>query len=68
MRELRPSRETPDAMTTRKDFLRGQRIDPKPLTGRETIPELVDNAFLAYNAGRWPRVAGCSRSACWRTT
>jgi len=37
---------------TRKDFLRGQRIDPKPITGRETIPELVDNAFLAYNAGR----------------
>ena len=37
---------------TRKDFLRGQRIDPKPITDRETIPELVDNAFLAYNAGR----------------
>ena len=39
-------------MTTRKDFLRGQRIDPKPITGRETIPELVDQTFLAYNAGR----------------
>src|SRR5437016_6200840 len=39
-------------MTTRKDFLRGQRIDPQPITGRETVPELVDNAFLAYNAGR----------------
>src|SRR5437667_8438701 len=37
---------------TRKDFLRGQRIDPKPISGRETIPELVDQAFLAYNAGR----------------
>ncbi|HMC19610.1 MAG TPA: deoxyhypusine synthase [Gemmatimonadales bacterium] len=37
---------------TRKDFLRGPRIDPKPITGRETIPELVDHAFLAYNAGR----------------
>ena len=37
---------------TRKDFLRGQRIDPEPITGRETIPELVDHAFLAYNAGR----------------
>ena len=37
---------------TRKDYLRGQRIDPKPITGRETIPELVDHAFLAYNAGR----------------
>jgi deoxyhypusine synthase len=39
-------------MTPRKDFLRGERIDPRPITGRETIPELVDNAFLAYNAGR----------------
>src|SRR5919198_364373 len=37
---------------TRKDLLRGARIDPKPITGRETIPELVDQAFLAYNAGR----------------
>ena len=37
---------------TRKDLLSGQRIDPKPITGRETIPELVDHAFLAYNAGR----------------
>src|SRR5947208_10247073 len=39
-------------MTTRKEFLRGPRIDPRPITGRETVPELVDNAFLAYNAGR----------------
>src|SRR5919109_1370428 len=37
---------------TRKDLLRGARIDPQPITGRETIPELVDHAFLAYNAGR----------------
>src|SRR6266542_2057449 len=39
-------------MTTRKELLRGRPIDPKPITGRETVPELVDNAFLAYNAGR----------------
>src|SRR5467141_318193 len=26
--------------------------DALPITGRETIPELVENAFLAYNAGR----------------
>ena len=39
-------------MTSRADFLRGARIDPRPITGKETIPELVDNAFLAYNAGR----------------
>jgi len=37
---------------TRQDFLRGPRIDPKPLSGRETVAQLVDGAFLAYNAGR----------------
>jgi len=39
-------------MPAREDFLRGPRIDPGPITGRETVPELVDNAFLAYNAAR----------------
>lgn len=37
---------------TQSDFLRGPRIDPPPITGEETVAELVDNAFLAYNAGR----------------
>ena len=39
-------------MTTRKEFLRGPRIDPRPITGKESVADLVDNAFLAYNAGR----------------
>ncbi|HUL02698.1 MAG TPA: deoxyhypusine synthase [Gemmatimonadales bacterium] len=39
-------------MTAKHPLLRGARIDPRPITGAETIPELVDNAFLAYNAGR----------------
>jgi deoxyhypusine synthase len=33
-------------------FLRGQAISPTPITGRETAAELIDNAFLAYNAAR----------------
>ena len=33
-------------------FLRGRRIDPAAITGRETVADLIDNAFLAYNAGR----------------
>ena len=37
---------------TQNEFLRGQRISPKPVTGKETVADLVDNAFLAYNAGR----------------
>jgi deoxyhypusine synthase len=32
--------------------LRGRRIDPAPITGQETVADLIDNAFLAYNAGR----------------
>jgi deoxyhypusine synthase len=34
------------------EYLRGQRIDPAPIDGRETAADLIDNAFLAYNAGR----------------
>jgi deoxyhypusine synthase len=33
-------------------FLRGSRINPQAITGKETVAELIDNAFLAYNAGR----------------
>ena len=32
--------------------LRGRRIDPHAITGDETVADLIDNAFLAYNAGR----------------
>src|SRR6059036_1152900 len=39
-------------MSKRTDYLRGAAISPKPITGKESLPELVDNAFLAYNAGR----------------
>src|SRR3989442_11081200 len=37
---------------TQNEYLRGPRINPKPVTGKETVADLVDNAFLAYNAGR----------------
>jgi deoxyhypusine synthase len=33
-------------------FLRGRRILPKPITGKETVEQLIDSAFLAYNAAR----------------
>ncbi len=32
--------------------LSGRAIDPRPITGRESLPELVTHAFTAYNAGR----------------
>jgi deoxyhypusine synthase len=33
-------------------FLQGERILPKPITGKESLPDLVDQTFLAYNAAR----------------
>ena len=39
-------------------FLRGRRIDPKPIDGKIKLTDLVDEAFIAYNAARL-------REACW---
>ena len=39
-------------MTHKHDFLGGGAIDPKPVTGSMTVADLVDSAFLAYNAAR----------------
>ena len=36
----------------RSKFLRGKRIDPAPIHAKTSIAELVDEAFLAYNAAR----------------
>jgi deoxyhypusine synthase len=33
-------------------YLQGPAINPAPITGRETAADLIDRAFLAYNAGR----------------
>jgi deoxyhypusine synthase len=42
-------------------FLRGRRIDPRPITRTTKLVDLIDNAFLAYNAARL-------REACWLFT
>ena len=39
-------------------FLRGRRIDPTPINRRTKLVDLVDSAFVAYNAARL-------REACW---
>lgn len=40
-------------MTTKpSDYLRGAKINPKAITGNESLVDLVENAFLSYNAGR----------------
>ena len=33
-------------------YLRGPKIQPPPIRGGEAVADLIDNAFLAYNAGR----------------
>ncbi|MBL8981141.1 MAG: deoxyhypusine synthase [Gemmatimonadetes bacterium] len=33
-------------------FLRGQRIMPRKITGKERIADLIEGTYLAYNAGR----------------
>ena len=39
-------------------FLRGRRIDPKPITRTTTLVDLVENAFVAYNAARLREACG----------
>lgn len=38
-------------------FLRGQRIDPRRIDGTETVAQLIEGTFLAYNAGRMREAA-----------
>lgn len=42
-------------------FLRGRRIDPAPITSETKLADLIDSAFVAYNAARL-------REACWLFT
>ena len=37
---------------TASRFLKGSRIDPRPIDGRESVADLIDETFLAYNAAR----------------
>ncbi len=49
------ARESGGAVHTsheRSRFLAGARIDPKPITGRESAADLIDATFAAYNAAR----------------
>ncbi len=47
MSESRPKNDSP--------YLSGDVIQPPPLTGDTRVADLVDSAFLAYNAGRLQR-------------
>ena len=47
---VRSAPTPPHAPSTR--FLRGEKISPNPISGSESAADLIDNAFLAYNAAR----------------
>jgi deoxyhypusine synthase len=39
-------------MAQPRRFLQGRRIDPRPIDSSDSVVELIDNAFLAYNGAR----------------
>jgi len=50
----KPAAKAPAKAPPRKQsrYLGGARIDPRRITGAETVTELIDGTFLAYNAAR----------------
>src|SRR6266852_9862713 len=40
----------------KKQYMSGKRIMPKNLTGKEKLPYLIDEVFLAYNSARLKEV------------
>src|SRR5689334_18510963 len=55
-REAAPAAKS--ASHSRSKFLRGDRIEPRAITGTESTADLIDNAFLAYNAARLREACG----------
>jgi deoxyhypusine synthase len=41
-----------DTKVRKRNLLSGKAISPRPIQGDESVADLVDDAFLAYNAGR----------------
>ena len=62
------------ARSEAEDMTRPSRLSSGPadrsaaITGRETVADLIDNAFLAYNAGRLREGCPLSPSGCWSPT
>jgi deoxyhypusine synthase len=48
--DIHAGTDRPDGPRSR--LLSGGRIDPRRIDGRETVPDLIDGTFLAYNAAR----------------
>jgi deoxyhypusine synthase len=56
--EAREREGAATATQEKSKYLRGPRIDPKPIDGSESAADLIDNAFLAYNAARLREACG----------
>ena len=56
------------ACPNRDRYMSGTRILPKNITGREKLPDLVDEVFLAYNSARLREVCQLflRNFSCWR--
>ena len=50
--EAREAKSAKVETTAQSSFLRGRKIDPRKLDGRESVVDLVDGAFQSYNSGR----------------
>jgi deoxyhypusine synthase len=50
--EAREAKSAKVETKAKSSFLRGRKIDPRKLDGRETVVDLVDGAFQSYNSGR----------------
>jgi deoxyhypusine synthase len=44
--------------TTCNKYLAGTRIDPRPVKKNQTVVDLIDSSFMAYNAGRLREACG----------
>lgn len=50
--ERREAKGVPSGKGARNPFLRGARINPRVIDGRESVVQLIDGTFQAYNSGR----------------
>lgn len=56
--EQREAKSAKVGTKAQSSFLRGKRIEPRKLNGRESVVDLVDGAFQSYNSGRLREACG----------
>lgn len=56
--EQREAKSAKVGTKAQSSFLRGKKIEPRKLNGRESVVDLVDGAFQSYNSGRLREACG----------